>query len=452
VRTGRAALALPGLASRSGSDPVVALFMAAAALGHVDVWPAGFPGFSVGDALLAWMVPLVGRRLSAPPSVPRLPRSVLALSVYWVWALAGYIVFSARGDPVFSDVEWAKSFLKLTYHLTAGFVFLLYLARADPARVERAVLNVLAAVSLIALYIYTVMTLRLPLPYAFFWFNQPAETIVNTFFARGSGFVVARGMFSEPSFLGIFLNLGWAVCLFMTTGAPRGPWWKHLVVLTAILLTFSLSAYLLLLANVAAMLVAAGRRARRTAVAVLVVGTAILIPAVPQFAEAIAGRAGEVLGGRDPSANARVFGSWEPVRWYLRESPVIGVGLGQYDIAQARILTPLRYEQVIRDREGWNGLAYALGTTGVVGAAALVLVQIDLLVRNPIGGAFFAIMLFLRGDLLSLAVWVFYALLHYQGRVNRDLSGAAQPADSAGRGLRHRRWASSGGHKSTQTS
>ena len=376
------------------------------------------PGISLGDILVACILIILIIRLFMGNFSLKKYRSLLYVALLWFWAFGGALFLINASPFYFSEEEFAKSFLKLSFYGIAT-VFLVSYFRKVPSDITRnLLLNVLMLNALIAVYIYLVIDFELSLPYKFFWFNQPEHLISSTYY-RATGIVVARGIFNEPSFLGIFQNLGLAYLFFSHNSKLKLLDWKYLIIIFSILLTLSYAAYSLLVLNL--FLLIRGKKFYLGTVinlllliALITVIVILIHPSILE--EVIVSRTFKMLNGMDDSSNARILGSWEPALKFIKDSPFFAAGLGNFDIAQISIDSPFRY-MVGEQQQGWNIFAYILGTLGVVGFGIFILFIADLIIHAYPAGIVFVATMFASGNFLDPSFWIFYCLFRTQSSV-----------------------------------
>ena len=94
-----------------------------------------------------------------------------------------------------------------------------------------------------------------------------------------------------------------------------------------------------------------------------------------------------------------------------REHPVVGVGLGNFDVRVTQVapLTPGGH-MIDGKVQGWNALAYVLATTGAVGLVLFVLFVYVALRPQPALALVFLLGMFADGTVLGPAFWVFLVL------------------------------------------
>lgn len=188
--------------------------------------------------------------------------------------------------------------------------------------------------------------------------------------------------FLDPNFVGAYLVLTLAILSYYLLRKKGGTWMKvaYLVILAAVTLTFSRSAYLMLLI----LLVGLGLLSKLSVkkwltsavIALVVVGAGFLT--VPRFYQRLAG-AVEV----DASAGER-FESWQKGLEVFKVSPIVGIGFNNFRWAQER-LNLFKIYSVNGGHAGAgvdSSLLLVLSTTGAVGLAAYILFWVVMLKKT----------------------------------------------------------------------
>ncbi len=312
----------------------------------------------------------------------------------------------------FSEIEFFKSLLKIGYYIFISILLIGFLQNIPNDKIYDIVLNVLFVLSIIALYVFYALNSGLELPYGFLYHGSGENYIANNYY-RGSDWVVAKGIFSEPSSMGIFLNLGLAY-LWHTIGffKERVGAVKYSVIILSIILTFSLTSYVLLFANL--ILLVKGRRNKELLkLSVLAVGVVIIVLfAVNGFElleRAISDRILEkVMSGTDNSTMVRLLGSWEVPLIIIQKHPILGVGLGNIGTFSEEIKGSLVYG--LYGDDGYIVFAYVLGSLGIAGLIIFGGMLAILMKRNKKSGLIYLLSLFAHGGFVEPVIWIYYAL------------------------------------------
>jgi len=396
------------------------------ALTKTSLFPLTLSGISVADILIACALIFLFIRFSLRGFRFQFHPVLCYIPLFWLWTLLGSL-FLITAIPYFSIEEFGLSFLKLSFYGLAAIFILFFLKDSGINVIRRIVLNVLLLNAFIAIYIYVVMLFEIDLPYQFFWYGQSESArLMFAAYYRDTHFVVAKGFFSEPSMLGIFQSMGLAFLHLLPHPRVKMFGWKDGIVIMSILLTFSLSAYFLMASTL--LLYLLKHRMFQLRSVIVLISTILLLsmvlPFFTIFQTAITHRLVNVFQLLDISANSRLFGSWEIAlkAMTMSDSLLFGVGLGNLSVFY-EIMTPaLRFISSLEGGEGWNILAYVLGTTGVVGFTILILMILNLIKRNPFLGTIFLAYTFATGALLEASFWVFYSLYSFpdlQNRINK---------------------------------
>lgn len=382
-----------------------------AALSKSELLPTTLPGVSVSDALLACVACFILINFFMGKFNFVSHRGLHYLFILWMYALVSGLFLFLLAPFWFSEIEFVKSFAKLSFYGIIAALLIPYFRKISIDVIRSSLLNILALSALIAIYIYVVMTLEINLPYKFFWYGQPEHYIFNTYY-RSTGFIVARGFFSEPSTMGIFMNLGLAFLYFSPNSHIKINNWKHAIVILSILLTFSLTSYFLLALNLFLFLLKHKKIQLRTLFifSIIIILLICVTPFFKMFQEAITHRLfTKVFLGLDDSTTYRLLGSWEIPLKIMNDSPIFGVGIGNLDVASSRINYQLKFEGMI-GKQGFNIFAYVLGTMGIGGLSIFVLFIANLFIRNPVAGTIFLASMFATGTFLGAPFWIFYCL------------------------------------------
>jgi hypothetical protein len=379
------------------------------------------PGVSIADLCLGAFVVLALREQRGEPW--RLPSWTPWLLGFVAWVFVAGL--AAARDPFFSSAEFARSAVKLVFYAGAALVLARTVAAVGLERTGQMAGRVFAISAALAIAVYLALLARVPLPYdlicghpecrsAYYyelrWFGEGS--------ARGlteSVFLRAQGLAGEPARLGLLLGLALAFLLLSRRVRPHPA--VCALVAAAAVLTFSLAGYALLLPVLGLFglrLLRASGSQRRWAAGILValLAVAALPPVARTLKRSIVVRSQRILEGRaDSSARLRVFGSWDLALLLAREHPVVGVGLGNFDVrvTQVAALTPGGH-MIDGKVQGWNALAYVLATTGAVGLVLFVLLVYIALSPQPALAIVFFLGMFADGTVLGPAFWVFLVL------------------------------------------
>jgi hypothetical protein len=399
---------------------LIALPIAGVALGQRFV----LPGTSIADLTLAAATVIslgyLAREVRAV-GWPRLPRWTRWVAALWAWGAAGGLVHILSESNPFSPAEFAKSLAKFSFYAVAVVVLALVLRHVPRSTPPQIALTAFAVAGAVAVAVYVAMFLRVPLPYQAMWGHGPEAAYFSDFWWFGGAhearrvFLRAQGLTSEPSRLGYLQSMALAYVLLKPS--PRIHFGLRMaVILLSLLLTFSLTAYLFLapiLALVAYDRLRSGQLGMRRRALVVAAGLLLLLaPAAPTVYSTIVVRAmRSVSGAGDLSSFLRLQGNWKMTYYLLETNPLVGVGLGNYDIV-AWDLRAFIFEGHLIEKEtqGWNVFAYVLATMGAPGLLLLVALLVSAFRgRGRLVVPFFLGM-FADGTFLGAAYWVFLAL------------------------------------------
>lgn len=337
------------------------------------------------------------------------------LLLLWFISPVGFLILQNTSHTVLDAQEFSKSFGKMTFYLFCYFMVYSYLQKTSRLFIEKILLNILLINAIIAVYVFVVMSAHLEFPYAFLWLGQRGTEATGFF--GGSGYVRARGLFSEPAALGLFQSLGLAYVLFGIKVKTANMNWKHIIIIVSILMSFSISAYfiiiLLLSFYLGSMKTGTAKKdtVRYTLYAFIAAASIIVVywtmPDGTILDAKIAPRIIHVLHREDNSANVRLLGSWELAFFALNKSILWGSSLGNLDVLYQKTPT---MDDVDPTGKSNNVFAYILGSLGPFGLLLFVLFVIKVIKNNMQLGLVFAGALFATGNLLDPSFWVFLSL------------------------------------------
>ena len=424
---------------------VLWLLAAAIPLVHWRLLPSvGAADLALAVAVVVWARRTDLRRLPTVSAV-----CLASVGALWLWALIGG-VWRAFGSPLpFSLPEFSRSFLKLSFYLVVATVVSAGLARIDSREVRRAVAAVLTAHAALALLLYAAMAVdpearealgadrpAIDHYYHLRWFGDSSPDAVESL-----AFPRARGLLREPARLGILHSLGLGLLLLGPRRPPRLGW-SHLLIAASVVLSFSLSGYALL-AAVSGLTAWRWRRdlaellpPRRRLAAMLVAAAALLVvpPVGPTLYHAIGERAAGLLTGRfDASTKARLELGLRAGVAITAQAPVIGAGLGNFDVALEALRDRLPRPALIPPgSQGWNVLAYLAATTGIPGLLLFVAAVSALFHQRPGLACVFILSLFAWVGFLTAPFWIFLSLYLTAGAAREAPSRQPPRPDAVG--------------------
>lgn len=384
---------------------VIALFAAVFAKTNVA------SGVSLGDLLLLGVGLVFICLALIEPHAIRVDISVVLQLVLIFGALVGAAFQLSCSTSPFLVSEFVASFSKLLFYCFSALAVGVCIRALSIQAVGTLVSAVLALNAVIGIYVLVGMTSGV-VPYEFLWFGQDAPAS-NAIFASNENLIRMRGLFSEPSTFGAFQTLGLSYLLLSPAIRPRG--WIVAITVGSIILSFSLTAYGMLGVLLLAYVTGRGNhRAVLRTVGILVCMVVVALVASEQFVQTIILRLASVAAGTDVSAVGRIIATWELPLKVITTSPFFGTGLGNLDVAFLQIGSMLQFERMlVESPQGWNVIAYVLGSLGLVGLFSYLALSIELVRRSASGGAVFIAYMFTTGALLEPTFWVFYALFRY---------------------------------------
>ena len=375
------------------------------------------PGASIADVALGiftaiGLVHLARKaRGTGPPCLPPWTKWLLAL---WAWAVVGGAVHVLYRTEPFSALEFSKSLAKLSFYALSVVVLAVVLRDSPKAPVDRFFLSAFAAAGALAIAIYALMLFNVPLPYYALWGHGPESAYYSDrLWPGGTGeFVRAQGLASEPSRLAYLQAMALAFPLLEPRADPRIGL-RLAVILLSLLLTFSLTAYALLIPILGLGLFARWRAGRlgvgRRALALAALMLLLLLPLGPALQRTVVARAVRSVSGVDSSTKARIVGSWKMTYALLETNPLLGVGLGNFDVV-AWEMRASHGHYVQKATQGWNTFAYVLATTGLPGLLLLLALLASAFRGRGRLAVPFVLGMFADGTFLGAAYWVFFAV------------------------------------------
>jgi hypothetical protein len=419
---------------------LVALPIAGVALGQRFV----LPGASIADLTLAAAITLGLAHLAREARTagrPQLPRWARWLAALWGWAALSGAVHLLSGSEPFSAVEFAKSLAKLSFYAVAVVALALALRDSPRAAAPLIVLNAFAAAGAVAVVLYAAMLLGVAIPYEALWGHGPHSAYFSDIGWFGGphearvSILRAQGLASEPSRLAYLQSMALAY-LLLKPGARVHFGLRLALMLLSLLLTFSLTGYLFLIPILALALYdrwRAGRlQLRRRGLVLAAALVLALLPLAPTVYRTVVVRAmRSVSGAGDTSSFLRVQGNWKMTYYLLETSPVLGVGLGNFDVVAWDLRAFIFQGYLIgKDTQGWNVFAYVLATLGVPGVLLLLAMLASAFRGRARLAIPFVLGMFADGTFLGAAFWLFLALYTSEGE---DVASGGTPGAAPGR-------------------
>lgn len=230
------------------------------------------------------------------------------------------------------------------------------------------------------------------IPQDIFWTFTRSDKA--SFIFRGTSIVRLRSFFSEPSYLGIYLNLLLSVFLFRCseekTKIEKIQYISLMILMLGVILTFSFSAiitmsfilFLYIIKNYTRII-----RMKWLTYTALIALLAIVVIFRNQIYQTIIVRTLDILSGKDTSSLNRIFGSWKHIRL---DNLLFGNGIGK--------TPPI-----------WNNLAYVLSDLGLIPFLLFLYGIFSVYRRNKYLSIMFVIFSFQRGGYLNNYYW--YSIL-----------------------------------------
>lgn len=411
----RSQKAEPPLSSDLAGSAALIMFLAAATLAKMPI----ANGLTVGDVLFlagatfAWRITRGASRTSRT-------RWNLNVVLLVLWAAAGALFATFLSPFPFSDVEFAKSLLRLLFMGAGGIQLVSLMAMMTRTRAASLLTTVMTINAVIAVALYLAMVIwPAAISADFAWLGSISD--VRFAGRTASDLVRAQGLFNEPAHLGWFQSVGIGYLVFIADRLPTRSDWQFWLIFGSIVLTFSLGSYALLAAvGVGALFRRGAYNHRKNRLALSTVGlvlmalTFIVVLRPTPFREAIVERTSTVLEGRDRSANRRLAQSSDLAWQVVKESPLVGAGLGNVENVAAFLgYTTASEGDLERKAPTHNAIAFALGATGVIGAILLLGLMTHVGRVNPAAGILLLLAAAIAGGLLLATFWVTLGL--YRG-------------------------------------
>lgn len=314
----------------------------------------------------------------------------------WILLLLGVIVVNIVMNVNLNEQFVLKTgiaaLIRITYY--AGLVVGVYNYVKDQELEARflKILNIVAVVvCMIGVYITIALYSQGKLPYEFFW-NFTRTDLLSYAFNENPAFIRTRSIFSEPAYLGFFLNIVLAMNYFNKVNVKVHKGFSLVLTLT-MLLTFSYSAIgIMVMIQILNILKKMNFRSlkwtKKTTIYVLLFLVVILL-SWDLIDATIIQRTGDILSGEDGSAYFRIIRSWDFVN---TEHIFLGNGIGH---------TP----------NVWNVYAYILSDLGLIAFILSGLFSLYLLLVNFKLGLVFIALNFQKGGYLNPAFSILLLLI-----------------------------------------
>ncbi len=314
----------------------------------------------------------------------------------WILLILGVIVanivMNVYNNETFILKTGLAALIRITYYVALVTGIYNYVKGEKLEAKFLKILNITAvAVCFIGIYITLALYTNGQLPYKFFW-EFTRTDLLSYAFNKNLDFIRTRSIFSEPAYLGYFLNIVLAMNYFNKVKVKIGKGFTILISLT-LFLTFSYSA-------IGIMLMIQGlyfinkinlrkfKWTKTTTVSLLLI-IVIVFFSWDLINETIINRTADILSGKDGSAYFRIIRSWDYVNV---EHIFLGNGIGH---------TP----------NIWNVYAYILSDLGLIAFLLSFLFSFCTLFVNFKMGIVFIALNFQKGGYLNPAFSIFLLLI-----------------------------------------
>ncbi|TDM03845.1 hypothetical protein [Macrococcus carouselicus] len=319
-----------------------------------------------------------------------LPFWYFIIAIFFLIYILINIIANIFLNQTFDLIAAAISFIKLSIYL---IYLILFCSFVKSTRSYNQLLTIAmytsVIVMLIGFYIYLVLTLKLPLPYEFFWTFGRQDENSYTYYSIGTILIRARSIFNEPAHYGFYLNILMTTLLF-SRFQPN----KSIMALLylSLVLTLSYSSYaifmmVILLYNIKRF------NLGRLFTDVRIYGLLLVVLGFIYFfwdmiEHVIVDRTKSITSGADDSSSSRLAGSWDYIHL---DTLFTGNGIGNAP-------------------EIFNIYAYYLTDLGLIAFIAYTVFTFLLLYYNPYVGIIFIMLNFQKGGYLAAMYWLFVTL------------------------------------------
>ncbi|WP_198022509.1 hypothetical protein [Carnobacterium pleistocenium] len=316
--------------------------------------------------------------------------------ILWILLLLGVIaaniVMNVYSNEAFVLKTGMAAFIRVSYYV--ALVIGVYNYVKDQ-KLEAQFLKMINIVAVIICFVGIYITIALysegQLPYEFFW-RFTRTDLASYVFKENIALIRTRSIFSEPAYLGYFLNIILTMNYFNKVDVKINKGFSVIISLT-LLLTFSYSAIGIMLIIQFSNLVYKIRlkkfiwTKKITIYILLIVG--IIIFSWNFIDETLIKRTTSILSGEDISAYNRIISSWSHIN---SEHIFLGNGIEH---------TP----------NVWNIYAYILSDLGLIAFILSCLFSLYLLLVNFRLGMIFVVLNFQKGGYLSPAFSILLLLI-----------------------------------------
>lgn len=298
-------------------------------------------------------------------------------------------------NEIFSLKAGIAGFCKITLYTLVISSFYNFIIRHELRKELQKKMNIFAvAVCLIGFYISIALYTDGNLPFEFFWYFTRTDS-VSYLFEGSDGLYRLRSVFSEPSYLGYYLLIVLGINLFNKQYIKVNKLFVLLITIS-IILTFSYSSIgilvLILLLQVFSFETFSNIKNKKINyfyILLIILSLSILLFMTKDIIQVtIIERTKDILTGKDSSASARLFESWQ----YVDSNHLIrGNGIGH---------TP----------DIWNIYAYILSDLGVFAFIGSLIFSGYLIKINYKLGFLFIALNFQKGGYLSAPFYILILL------------------------------------------
>ncbi len=380
-------------------------------------------GISVADFALAVVGAIITASCLREHRWPQRPAWLLPVGVLVGWSLLGFAYLASAAELPFSRIEFVKSLTKLCFYALGAVVVADAVKHVGPKTWGRLLLGALTVHALVGFYVYVAEQGIWGLPYRFLWAGSQGGELAARTLSLSDPFLRMRGVAAEPSYLGFYLAVGLAAVWLASPSHNVG--WRDACVALAVAMTLSFSVFAFV--AITAPVLAVRRSWRRRDALVMAAGLAVVLlmfiwpPVRASFRIGLLERLAGIVEGSISRGNLlRLNGSYSAAWLMVRESPIFGVGLGNFDVAIAGILDRVDPSLGMKvGHQGWSVPAYLLGTLGWPGIACF-LALLALAWRNEQPSAWVLLAAATAdGTFLGATFWVFLLLLFETARQQR---------------------------------
>lgn len=362
----------------------------------VTDWMIGI--FTLSDYIFA----LIGISLILSGNY-KIKRKQLLWILLILGVIAANIVMNLYNNELFILKTGLAALIKVSYYVALVVGVYNYVKDQKLEAQFLEILNIVAvAVCFVGIYITIALYSNGQLPYEFFW-EFTRTDLLSYAFNENPNFIRTRSIFSEPAYLGYFLNIILAMNYFNKVHVKIKKGYTVLISLT-LFLTFSYSA-------IGIMLMIQGfyfidkinlkkfKWTKTITLSVLLV-IVVIIFSWDLINETIINRTIDILSGEDGSAYFRIIRSWDYVN---TEHIFMGNGIGH---------TP----------NIWNVYAYVLSDLGLIAFILSCMFSLYTLFVNFRMGLVFIALNFQKGGYLNPAFSIFLLLIFiYMGNRNKKI-------------------------------